>query len=326
MSENPRELIGSIFARTAVDARNRLQKNGTKFVHYTSSEAMLSIIRNQEVWLRNANCMNDISEIQHGFRLLKRFFAPFSPDNPDLGQIRFRSALDAVREGAAQDALDLFNGWMRAISIGTYVFCLSEHPREEDITGRLSMWRGYGRGKVGVAAVLNREPFERDQEALRVYGSPVSYVSDEGFYQHLRDIAETIEANVDALRVLSDQQIVGAVFNLLLFAVTCSKHPGFAEEREWRLVTVPEMHGPELLRSSVESVAGIPQKVFKIPLKNRPDKGIDGIELDELLYRIIIGPTDYPYQVAEAIVEELTKARVRDANSRVFVSDIPLRT
>lgn len=326
MPDSARELINSVFLRTAAEARSRLQKEGAKFVHYTSSEALLSIIRNKEVWLRNATCMNDISEIQHGFRLLQRFFAPVGPDSPDLGQVRFRSALDAVRERSAQDALDLFNGWIKSVGAGTYVFSISEHPRHEDVTGRLSMWRGYGRGKVGVALVLNREPFERDQEALRVFASPVSYVSDQGFFEHLNQITATIEANINSLKALTEQQLVGAVFNLLLFAMTCSKHPGFEEELEWRLVTVPEMHDPDLLTSSIESVAGIPQKVFKIPLTNLPEKGIEGIELDDLLYRVIIGPTDFPFQVAEAITEELTKAHVRDASSRVFVSDIPLRT
>ncbi len=37
-----------------------------RFVHYTSAEAALSIIRSKRIWMRNTTCMSDYREVKHG--------------------------------------------------------------------------------------------------------------------------------------------------------------------------------------------------------------------------------------------------------------------
>jgi hypothetical protein len=46
--------------------------NGQKqrFVHYTSADAAMSMIRNKEVWMRKASMMNDFSEVEYGIELI----------------------------------------------------------------------------------------------------------------------------------------------------------------------------------------------------------------------------------------------------------------
>jgi hypothetical protein len=73
-------------------------------------------------------------------------------------------------------------------------------------------------------------------------------------------------------------------------------------------------------------VNGIPQIVYKIPLENNSGAGIVGLSLTELLDRVIIGPTQFPWVTYEAFVAALDAAGVKDAGSRVFVSSIPIRT
>lgn len=49
-----------------VETRRRFVRKGRRFVHYTSANGAASIIREQEVWLRNSSVMNDYSEVAHG--------------------------------------------------------------------------------------------------------------------------------------------------------------------------------------------------------------------------------------------------------------------
>ncbi|WP_320290787.1 hypothetical protein [Mesorhizobium album] len=63
----------------------------------------------------------------------------------------------------------------------------------------------------------------------------------------------------------------------------------------------------------------------KIPLADVPEEGLTGITVPELVDRVIIGPTNFPFEMREAIVELLAAKGVEDAESQVIVSDIPLR-
>lgn len=65
-------------------------KASARFVHYTTAEAALNIIRSKRVWMRNTTCMADYREVQHGYEMLQRFFA----DNTRGKE--FHEALDAV--------------------------------------------------------------------------------------------------------------------------------------------------------------------------------------------------------------------------------------
>ena len=54
--------LESIFMPEARRQRDQLYNNGQKtsarFVHYTSAEAALNIIRSKRIWMRNTNCMS----------------------------------------------------------------------------------------------------------------------------------------------------------------------------------------------------------------------------------------------------------------------------
>jgi hypothetical protein len=73
-------------------------------------------------------------------------------------------------------------------------------------------------------------------------------------------------------------------------------------------------------------VSGIPQLVYKIPLENNSAAGISGLALADILDRIIIGPSQFPWAMYEAFVAALDEAGVKDAANRVFASQIPVRT
>jgi hypothetical protein len=87
------------------------------------------------------------------------------------------------------------------------------------------------------------------------------------------------------------------------FAAISTKHPGFKEEKEWRVVHCPGIYPSNHLIRDIQPVKGVPQPIYKIPLKDIPDEGLTGINIPALVNRIIIGQTKYPLAMGEAFID-----------------------
>jgi hypothetical protein len=86
------------------------------------------------------------------------------------------------------------------------------------------------------------------------------------------------------------------------------------------------LHNSPYLEKELQVINGVPQTIYKIPLKDIPAIGLTGMEIPSLIHRVIIGPTQYPIAVRKAFVTLLLDAGVADAEKRVWFSQIPLRT
>jgi hypothetical protein len=236
---------------------------------------------------------------------------------------RFKAAVDGAHSGVSKEITDNFDPWVNEYRSNTYVVSISEHEDDEDANGRLSMWRAYG-GKSGVALVVKSAPFLTVSDALGAYSSPVAYFSGQEFEQHFDRIAAAIEANGDVVKNAPKNAIINMVHEAFRYGMICCKHPGFTEEREWRIVYNPQRDNKGVIKRSVEIVNGIVQPIYSIPLTDVP--GYVNLELSEILDRVIIGPTQYPSALLEAFRIELEQAGVPDPHKKVIVSDIPLRT
>ncbi len=316
--------LAGVFMPHATKAYARmLAPNGPDFVHYTSAENLLKILGQDipEVWMRNARCMNDVSEIYHGYERIEDALLKDGRDD------RLKSALEAISPEIAEKALGLFRSYVPNIMAQTYITCISEHPRSEENYGRLSMWRAYSHGSIGTAVVFNKSPFFTSSDALSAYTSPVAYHTDDELAEEIDTIIYNINDEIEWLKTRDPERLKSFIFNMFLFGITCLKHPGFKEEQEWRILHHPGFSEKSPLKSSTRTVGGVPQKVFHIPLQNIPGPdGLDGISPNDLIKRVIIGPSNYPQTVREAIVDALGDAGVTNAAQRVVVSDIPLRT
>jgi hypothetical protein len=302
--------------------------NHARFVHYTSSDTAIKIICGREVWMRKSSCLNDFMEIEHGLDCL---CAAYKGQKEAVVRI-----LDGMFPGFCSGLEKLFDGWVQHFRTDTYLACISEHGSgetrqgggrtrdEEDDIGRLSMWRAYG-GKSGVALVMNGGPFLRPSRALNAYTSPVAYLDAETFGREFQNWLRGIEGNSAWLQALGEEDVFGRVFEAFRYAILCTKHPGFREEREWRIIHNPTYERSSRLIRDIQSVSGIPQPIFKMPLKNVPEDGLTEVEIPELIDRVIVGPTQFPLAIREALIVSLESAGMKDAANRVFVSDIPLR-
>lgn len=291
-----------------------------RFAHYTSAEAALSIIKSKRVWMRNTTCMSDYREVQHGFEILNKFFA----DQPK--RTRFIQALDSCVPRAAQEAIDLFNQHLGAIRLNTYIGSVSEHDSKEDFHGRLSMWRAFGGSTTRVAIIIKVPGYSGAALALNLIFSPVAYWTEEEGDAALQNVIENIRADCEFLQSIDRQIIVNIVFDMLLAGVTCLKHEGFREEREWRAIYYPKLRPSPLMESSAEIVNGVPQIVFKVPLDATASPALASLDFAGIFDRLIIGPSPYPWVMYEAFAEALSQAGIADAGKRVWASNIPIRS
>ena len=292
---------------------------------------MISILDKKAIWMRDANCMNDYSELQHGFECIAYAY------NGERGE-GFRTVIDSIYPDLSLEIERMFNLWQPHLKQDTYIFCLSEHgikestkiqnvqdlPDPEDRLGRLSMWRAYGKGN-GVALVLNNKVFIEPTDAIPIYTSPVEYLEKEEFSDKFHAFSERIQLNIDFIRNVPRDEFLNWLLWKFIFAAVCTKHPGFWEEREWRIVYCPSLQSSDRIVKEIKALGGVPQCIHKVELQDYPDEGFTGVEPNKLIDRIIVGPTEYPTAARRAFEEALRKAGVEDAAKRIKISEIPVR-
>jgi hypothetical protein len=297
--------------------RARLIEGG-RLVHYTSAEAAYRIITGAQVWLRSAAMMNDFSEISHGLNCLYKAWQ--SPQG-----IALQELLERVRPGLRTELATLFDNHAENLARQTYIMSLSDHDDCEDQLGRLSMWRAYG-GRSGVALVLNPRAFTGSSEAMSVYSSPVLYEDESSFLDAFRDWTQPILDSEMALCMANPDTVKNVLFMMFRIFVMCTKHPGFREEREWRIFWSP-VHEKmsKWIEFGIEIIKGTPQPLAKLKLIDDESLGIEGAEPRTLINRVIIGPCEYPLQVRAAMYEAMERAQIDDISSKLSMSLIPLR-
>lgn len=286
------------------------------FMYYTTATTLFQIIDNRCIWMRNARCMNDLSEMIYG---RDQILSALSKDNR---RKRFVDACDSCVPGAASQPLDYIENRADDLIDQTYITCLSEHDRIENPVGRLSMWRAYAAGDSGIGLVITKSAMFSETNALGVISSPVAYYSTPQLEAEFDKIIENIRANQLLLQGLGKQGLERWLMRTLILALTCLKHPAFAEEKEWRVLYLRNYLESTALREKLVTLGGVPQRIYEIPLEAHT--GYD-IRFDNLMKEVIVGPTSYPKTAAEAVVRKLELSEVSNASGRVKLSNIPLR-
>lgn len=312
------EKLSQIFFPHYTQRRQDAITQNQHFVYYSSAETAMSIIKNKNIWMRNAICMNDFSEVQYGISCLKHAY-----DSP-TGK-KFQSALNSISKSLCDESAALFDSHTDFFKYDTYLTCISEYSGTEDISGRLSMWRAYGR-ESGVALVLNNESLLSLPGALNAYLSPVAYKLKEDIEEEIDIIRNNIEINSAMLQEQDPEIIKWHVFNVFRFAAVCIKNPGFKEEKEWRIIYCPIEKSKHMeTEKEVVAINGVPQLIYKLPLKEISEESFPGADIPHLIKKIIIGPSAHQGTIYKAFVELLAKAGGTNPERKVVISDIPLR-
>lgn len=326
MTEQDMALFEALMPYAARETR-RVRENDVRFVHYTTAETAIKILRGGELWLRNSTVMNDFSEVKHGMACLRAAWQ-------SAQGARLKDIMATVQADLPEIFEANFDAQINDVHSETYLFSISEHAGGlEDQYGRLSMWRAYA-PRNGVAFVFKNTPFINESNALNAFSSPVNYATVEKFEGDFKAVVDGFDVNLDIIKDLGGAWLNETLIRAFRIAVQSTKHPSFDEEREWRVLYTPSLLNRERqltpqqlerIPTEIVTLGGVPQRIFKIPFKNYPDEGFVGASIPELVDRVLIGPTIDSYMIAQAIIGELMVAGVQNADQKVVITGIPLR-
>lgn len=263
---------------------NSLEHDKPLLAHYTSIDALNKILTSNEIWLANPLFMNDHEELRWGilngieeFRL-NETLQNYLRETDSATEFEFQ--LDWFYKEFDKEAFDI------------YLFCLSRHDPEE-VDGRLSMWRGYGANGDGVAIVFDTSRAD-EKDDLPLILAPVHYASHDERRKWINKLAEQFTGILRNEKVAGKHEYIQAVYwlfqRLKMFALF-TKHPGFAEEKEWRLVYLPDRDETKSLndlRHFITNGRGVEPKL-RVPLGK--ETTVVGLCLDDIIDSIILGPS-----------------------------------
>jgi hypothetical protein len=166
----------------------------------------------------------------------------------------------------------------------------------------------------------------RPLAALWVFITPVGYFDQSRFDLEVDEALASLEANRDRIAQEPPEWAVNFGYLMLALTAVSTKHEGFHEEREWRVVHFPTLFESQIVRPFTELVGGVPQTVYKLPMENYPEHHLTGIDFSELLEKVMIGPTPFPDTIYTAMLSVLRAAKIPEPEKKLVISGIPLRT
>lgn len=288
--------------------------------HYTSIVTLERILATNEVWFSNPLFMNDLEELQFGILQGNQLF---------LNNEAIRKACgSAERFNKLAHAYNYFsNLFANEHSLDVYVFCLTEHD-STNTDGLLSMWRGYGGNGNGAALIIDTSKLVSVPLSPLVI-SPVKYSSTEIRLQWLNCKLDQFAALLSSLN-LPDEQLSIAAFAMFdrikLFALF-TKHHGFSEEKEWRIVYLKEKDLNKKLEPMCHYAIGNRGLEPKLKLKVEPTDGIttDDFSFSKIIHQIILGPTVSHPLVRGTVLRMLERIGKPELQNKVLASTIPFR-
>ena len=288
--------------------------------HYTSVTTLEKMLLSEEIWLSNPLYMNDWEELRFGM-------------NAGASEFRSHQALiDACETTENHAALiasfdQLFNAFDSVHAMDTYVLCLTEHPPENN-DGLLSMWRGYGANGGGVAVVFDTEKLKFDENSPFIV-SKVAYAGQSARLKWIKDKIVSLAQAISKHEKTKENLHVAAhawIERLKTFSLF-TKHSGFSEEGEWRVVYLndrdKERRFANMLGYAITS-RGVEPKM-KLKIKELRGGQEDGLSLDVLIERIILGPSISTVLAANSVRRMLELNQRVSLASRVVASSIPFR-
>src|SRR5258708_9389243 len=268
------------------EAKDSFPAKRPLLAHYTSVAVLEAILQKNEVWFSNPLFMNDIEEVRFGMTTGGNLFLA-SPESESACRSQKRNAM--LKAG--------FSYWYGKFAndhlLDLYVFCLSEHAKE-DTDGLLSMWRGYGGNGNGAAIVFDTAKIAAQEDSPIIIAN-VHYGTGEARKDWLRERVAQF-ADILARSDISDDKLHLAAFyffyRLKLFSIF-TKHQGFSEENEWRVVYMRDRDEAKVFDNMFSYRVGPRGVEPKLKLRIEAIPGLPGsnLSLSELVERIILGPS-----------------------------------
>jgi len=180
--------------------------------HYTSQQGLLGIIQQRALWVSSIRHLNDAAESQFAIEIMKEQLKPSPEDDPNIWTPFFDQVSNYFDVMKDADSL-----------VGSF-------SEEGD---QLGQWRAYTGGGVGFSIGFDFRGIRDLADAQMFSIQQCAYTPEE----HNKIIAGLISATRQALRKRDVEHADLICTGGLLLLAPRLKHPSFAEEKEWRIVT-----------------------------------------------------------------------------------------
>ncbi len=305
----------------AIEYGGGLDEGPELLAHYTSSTVLIKILENEEIWFSSPFLMNDYEELIFGVDLGLAILK-------DRIAIERQMLTDPQRANLLGTIQNIHSEFLSNRAREIFICCFSEHEPDSD-DGKLSMWRAYGGNGKGAALVFDaRKMYSPEQK------SPIQYakVSYRTRIEREHDIHRLVDVFFGFLRntTITDQLLSSSaahIFLALLHLAAISKHKGFEGEAEWRFIYWRDFDPKNLLTKYLSYFDGPNGVEPKFKLKIQPDAGIgiDEFRLEEIVKKIIIGPSAHKQLAEDATRLMVAELGLPTLSSKIVVSSIPLR-
>ena len=270
---------------------------GSTLYHYTTLDALLSIVKHNALWATQIRYMNDASEQLVLWDRLRR-----------AAELRLKYEHGPNREWHAE----VLRATREPVQTDVFAVCCSA-----DGGDRLSQWRGYSQGR-GVSIGFNIDALQRACSSFtarwyksapgREHGGamllPVIYVGQPDADAHLDAVINGYLEGT-SFRGNDGEQLLSA--NVSFFAAN-TKHSAFAEEMESRIMIFDHV-APQPVEFRARGSMLVPYREFDF----HPT-------LISAIHNIIVGPGAHQRENQESIMK-LTGL----SKEQVVLSEIPYR-
>jgi hypothetical protein len=288
--------------------------------HYTSFDALEKILKSGEIWLSNPLYMNDFQEVRFGMQRGRELVL----ESDEL-------AVACGSKDRAQKLIHAFEHFFAkfdSAALDVYVFCFSEHAKSDE-DGKLSMWRGYGRNGHGVAMVFDSSRLAVVPRSPLILAR-VEYGTDNERLASLRKYVRKCAEILGDLKPPDEKLYIAAhmLFERFRLFALFTKHSGFAEEEEWRLVYLRDRDTGNLLAPMLHYSIGSRGVEPKLRLPVKPLEGVipEGVTLQNITERIVLGPTISTPLTRAAVVRMLERVGAPYLKESLRLSGIPYRS
>lgn len=291
-------------------------------VHYTNMHVVESILKNSVLWLSNPLLMNDHQEVAFGIHMaLNEALASQSLRESFLSEESYRKFLNILNR--------LYNDYGSHEVKDLYVACFSEHESSDLPDRKLSMWRAYGDGGNGAAIAFDTSKLDAAPENTPFILAEVIYQTNAerkcAIKAKVEQLAEFVKnENISEAEVSS---VAGAFFRRVNLAAIFTKHKGFEEEKEWRLVYAPDRDQDKTFLRHVDYFQGNSglEPKMKLPLDESLEVGGQDSDFEGAIHSIVIGPraaTPLSVHAAKIMLNRIDRANL---DEKLVASSIPLR-
>jgi Protein of unknown function (DUF2971) len=317
------EVFQSCFAHLMADVKEADEFPRPLLAHYCSIATLESILKGKQLWLSNPLFMNDLEEVRFGVNAGMRITLSNTALTESLG--------DDGRAKVFEEAMESrFEKFANEHAFDLYIACFSQHEGHEDDDGRLSMWRAYGANGDGAALVFDVNPVSNpDTHYNGLLLGRVHYgtTQEREAWLELR-VKETAKF-IHSQEVPTEQLplVAAALFERIKIMAIFSKHRGFSEEQEWRLVYMHEHDISKVYEQYLGyhlTPRGIEPKL-KLPIHGAVPWHAQQLDITTLINRILLGPSVSNPLARSSIGRMLDVVSLPALRDRLIASSIPLR-